>query len=51
MDHTKKLLKLLENYIDEIQYALSVEDYRRIESETDNVCALLANLKGKAGWR
>lgn len=51
MNHTKNLLKLLEGYIDSIQYALSIDDYRKIESETDNVCAILANLKIKAGWR
>ena len=46
---TKSLLKLFEEYIDTVQARLSIQDYRGIESETDNVIALLIKLKFKYG--
>lgn len=42
-----KVLALLEKYIDDIQIAIANEDLRHAESETDNVCAILANIKAK----
>ncbi len=39
------LLKLLEGYIDSVQAAMAIKDYREIESSTDNTCAILNKLK------
>ncbi len=46
-DYAKKVTKLFEDYIDEIQSALINADYRRAESTTDNVIATLTKLKSK----
>ena len=48
---TKKLLKLFEGYIDEVQTAMVNQDYRRIESETDNTIAILTKIKMKYEYK